>query len=213
LLRRPSRNLPACAGSRRSRSLLNLGIPEGNILAWTATSQGVQQVTATTVDAFRSYMASKAAGVKSSKKFFADLSSVKKEDIAKVLTDISAEVEMLHVGQAHDGSMIREFVEAKTKGKLLKGGAFYQLTKTEPKVQDTKLVAIRHKQTGAVYAGPAARQLLGLPSYGPCRLAPAELGEWEVFIQSTSVNRRLEANTFVMYWPSVGKAFKEGASA
>ena len=96
---------------------------------------------------------------------------------------------------------------------MVKGGAFYQLVKTEPKVQDYKRIAIRSKTDGKVYAGDAARQMLALPTVGTVRLAPDELGDFEVFIQSTSVNRKVAAGTKLMYWKDVGEAFKEGPSA
>ena len=96
---------------------------------------------------------------------------------------------------------------------MLRGAAFYQLCKTEPKVQANKRIAIRDKQSGTVFTGDAARRMLALPTIGTVRLAPDELGEWDVFIQSTSVNRKLDANTQLLYWKGVGKAFQEGPSA
>jgi len=55
--------------------------------------------------------------------------------------------------------------------------------------------------------------MLALPTVGTVRLAPDEMNDWEIFIQSTSVNRKLDANTSLMYWKGVGKAFQEGPSA
>jgi hypothetical protein len=55
--------------------------------------------------------------------------------------------------------------------------------------------------------------MLALPTIGTVRLAPDELGDYDVFIQSTSVNRKLDKGTQLMYWPGVGVAFKEGPSA
>jgi hypothetical protein len=55
--------------------------------------------------------------------------------------------------------------------------------------------------------------MLALPTIGTVRLAPDDTGDWDIFIQSTSVNRKLDPNTQLMYWKGVGKAFKEGPSA
>ncbi len=80
-------------------------------------------------------------------------------------------------------------------------------------MQANKRIAIRDRTTGTVFAGDAARQMLALPTIGTVRLAPDELGDFDVFIQSTSVNRKLDADTQLMYWKEVGTAFKEGPSA
>lgn len=98
---------------------------------------------------------------------------------------------------------------------LLKGAAFYQLTKTEPEVQDHKRIIIRDKTTNAIYEGAAARQMLGLPTYGTIRLAPKDLSSsnFDMYIQSTSVNRKMTVGTNVVYWANVGVKYKEGVSA
>lgn len=195
------------------RGLMAQGIPEGNILGWDQNERGVQAAQAATTSAMTDYMSGRSKGMKSTTKFYANMADVKVSDVKAVCKDIGSEVQLLPVSQAEHDSAIREFVEARTGGKMLKGAAFYQLTKTEPKVQDYKLIAVQNKQTGAVYAGPAARQMAGLPQYGDARVAPDDLGEWNVFIQSTSVNRKVVAGTQLMYWPGVGKAFTEGKSA
>lgn len=190
------------------------GIPEGNILPWDQTSKGVEVAAAATSAAIGDYMTSRSLGVTSTKKFYANLADVTTADVKAVLTDISREVKLIPVAPHEDEVAIRTFVENHLGGdKMLKGGAFYPLTKTEPKVQDYKLIAIRDKTSGAVYAGPAARQMLGLPTYGDVRLAPDNLGQFEVYIQSTSVNRKVAAGTTLLYWAGVGTAFKEGVSA
>lgn len=146
---------------------------------------------------------------------FADLSQVSVQDVRQVLDDVRAEITFLPVSSAEHDKAIREFVEDRTGGKLLKGSAFYQLTKGELKVQDYKLMAVRNKKTGEVFASRDANQIrsaLGLPAFST-KMSPADLGEWDLFIQSTSTNRKVVAGTDIMYWPSVGKRFKEGKSA
>lgn len=195
------------------RALIAQGIPEGNILGWDQTERGVVAAQAATTSAFTDYMVSRSTGVRSTTKFYANMADVKVEDVKAVCKDIGAEVQLLPVTANEHDMAIRDFVETRIGDKMLKGAAFYALTKTEPKVQDYKLIAIQHKQTGAVYAGPAARQMAGLPMHGVARVAPDDLGEWNVFIQSTSVNRKMVAGTALLYWAGVGKAFTEGKSA
>jgi hypothetical protein len=191
-----------------------LGISEGNIQEWDQTEKGVQVAAKRDEEAFTQYFTSRSLGATSTKKFYADLSSVTSKDVAVALTDISAEVSLWPVSATDDGAEIRTFVEKRLNGEpLLKGAAFYQLTKTEPEVQDHKRIIIRDKTTNAVYEGAAARQMLGLPTYGTIRLAPGNFGNFDLFIQSTSVNRKMTKGTNVVYWKNVGKAYKEGPSA
>ena len=48
--------------------------------------------------------------------------------------------------------------------------------------------------TGRVFSGPAARQLLGLPC-AEATVKPGENPAYTVFVQSTSVNRKLVPGT------------------
>lgn len=197
-----------------ARALANMGIPESNILEWEQSQRGVEAATQATTQAFNEFFASRATGVRSTKKFYTNLKDVSTADVKAVLKDISAEVQLWPVAMSEDQQAIRTFVEGRLGGKpMLKGAAFYQLNKTEPTVQDYKLIAIRDKSNGAVYAGDHARDMLGLPKYGNCRLAPGDHGNFEIFIQSTSVNRKVTGGAQILYWANVGQAFKEGISA
>jgi hypothetical protein len=198
---------------RGSQALIRYGIPAGNIFEWDQTTKGVEIAAQANREAFTQYFTGRSTGMKSTTKFYANLSDVSIADVKTALTDISTEVQFLPVTAHDDQALIRPFVETKLGEAMVRGGAFYQLVKTEPKVQANKRIAIRDKKSGAVYAGDAARQMLALPTIGTVRLAPDELGDFEVFIQSTSVNRKLDAGTQLMYWKGVGKAFLEGPSA
>jgi hypothetical protein len=195
-----------------ARHLAGLGIPAGNILEWDTTERGMAASAETHKAAMTAYMTDRAAGKKSTTKFYANLAEVTQADVEAALTDISAEVRLWPVGR-DAGSLIRPFVEARLPSgeKMLKGAAHYQLVKAE-KVQYHKGIVIRDKTSKAIYGGAAARQMLGLPD-ADVRLAPDNLGNFDVFVQSTSVNRKLDANTELLYWEGTGKAFKQGASA
>jgi hypothetical protein len=91
---------------------------------------------------------------------------------------------------------IRTFVENQSGQVYVKGSAYYKLEKPET-VQGYKEIAVRNRKTGKVYSGPNARQVLGLPSHD-IRIAPGDHGDWDIFVQSTSVNRKLLQGTEVM---------------
>jgi hypothetical protein len=92
---------------------------------------------------------------------------------------------------------------ARTTGKpYVKGTVFYQLTKTEKAVQDYKKIMIRDKHSGHIFEGAAARQMLGLPRYGDVRLIPGNTGNFDVFIQSTSSNRKVKSGSTLLLCPT-----------
>lgn len=197
-----------------AKYLTNMGIPAGNILEWDQTDRGVREASNTDREAFTRYFSGRSSGMTSTEKFYTDLSNVTSADVEVSLDDISKEILIWPVTPKDDGVQIRDFVEERlTNGHMLKGAGFYQLTKTETKVQEYKKILIRDKKTQAVYFGPAAKKLLGLPSYGDFKLAPGNHGNFDVFIQSTSVNRKLTKGTSLIYWEKVGEKYKEGPSA
>jgi len=181
-----------------SGNLTNYGIPSGNILEWDQTDRGIQAASVATRSAVKSFYAARASGATSTDKFYADLSNVTLKEIKQELVDISNQVNVYPVKSKHNGMQIRDFVHEQGIT-FSKGCAFYQLSKTE-EVQDYKQIAIRDKKTGAVYSGFAARDMLGLPQNGMCKLAPGQHGNYDIFIQSTSVNRKLVENTNVLVW-------------
>lgn len=102
--------------------------------------------------------------------------------------------QILHVDYPID---IKSFV-LKTGAKFLKGRGFYQFTKPEM-VQEFKEVVLRNKYTGDMFTGAEAREFIGLPFGRRGTLKPHFFDQYEVFIQSTSVNRKLVGGTKFLY--------------
>ena len=184
--------------------LADLGISPDNIQEWSTTKEGMAKSTEQTTKAVDSYFSTRSTGAKSSTVFYADATKVD----TSVLVDISKEVSLYVVTPSYNGREIRDFVLSKRQ-QYLKGAAFYQLTKTEAKISKDKLVLIRDRNTGAVYAGKDARKMIGLPTDSNARLHPGNHGAYDIFIQSESVNRHLVAGTGLIYWEKVGTAFTE----
>lgn len=176
-------------------SLINLGIPADNILEWELSSKGMEKSSQATTQAVGNFYASRAAGMTSSVSFYANLNA-DDSTIKKSLTDITPSVRILPVTQSWE---IRPFVEHHGES-YVKGNAFYQLTKPED-LQDYKEIIVQDKIDGKTYGGNDARSLLGLPDYGTIRLRPGNTGHYDVFVQSTSVNRKLLPNTRLLYRP------------
>jgi hypothetical protein len=96
----------------------------------------------------------------------------------------------------HD-SAIKEFV-LENGLRFKKGRGFYEFTKTET-IQGGKEVVLMDKASGDMYSGRKAREMLGLPEGETARIRPTSLEKFAVFVQSTSVNRRLVGGTRFLY--------------
>jgi len=97
---------------------------------------------------------------------------------------------------------IKDFVLAQGVN-FKKGRGFYELTKSV-EVQQYKEIILMDKTTGDMFSGSEARELLNLApqtSSGGIteRLRPGALNTYKVFIQSTSVNRKLLPGTSLLY--------------
>lgn len=188
-----------------SGQLERFGIPRGNILEWDQTQQGVEAASQLTQEAIDQFYEGRTRGLRSTANFYTtDLTGVTNRTLQSKMTDVSRDVLFWDV---NSDAQIRPFVEGKLGRTMVKGGAFYQLMKKEDEVQDYKMICIRDKKTGAVYTGVEARNVLGLPHHGTVKVAPGVHGNYDIFIQSTSVNRRLVAGTQVMYWERVGQPY------
>lgn len=182
-----------------SRTLISMGIPEGNIQEWDANAAALERSTKVTTQAFKNYFTDRAAGKTATRSFYTtNLSEVTKKEVRESLDDITKKAKFFKVSNNEDGVQIRDFIETHTGKKMVKGSGFYQLTKTET-VQDYKIIAIRDISNKKVYAGDNARQLLGLPYNGDVKVKPGDHGKFEIFIQSTSVNRKLFTGTELMF--------------
>jgi hypothetical protein len=180
------------------RALERLGIPSGNIQEWDNTERGLHESSVHTVAAVSDYFTGVSRGIRSTKTFYANIGQLSANQVVAAMRDISDEVVIYPVTTLSD---IRNFFTIKTKQPYRKSTGFYQLSKPEKAVQDYKVIVARNKNTGAVYGGTIEiRQLLGLPTYGTISLKPGDHGDWDLFVQSTSVNRVLMPGTSALYW-------------
>jgi len=186
----------------------HLNVPHGNVQEWEQTTRGFQDYSANTSKGTMSFYAARSVGATSVDNFYTDLSGVKASAVKKILTDLTNEVKSYTVSAEE---RIREFVEAKTKRPLLRGAAFYQLTKSEKKVQKGKQILVMEKGKSTIYGGPEARDLLGLPD-ADVKVIPGNHANFDIFVQSTSTNRVLVRGTKVLYWAAIGVPYKEGPS-
>ncbi len=187
--------------SGRNR-LLSLGISGDNIKIWDVKNRsslgaGGQSVYANTVG-LTNYMATRGAGGQSVKSFYApvdvDLHAVKPSEIKRQCDDVTANFKAYPVEKEVE---IKPFYEAKTGREYQAGEAFFQLSKVE-KVQSHKNIVVNKKGESVIWGGDNVRGLIGIPDNKDVRLNPKNLMDYNVFIESTSTNRKLVRGTKIL---------------
>ncbi|MER7519119.1 vWA domain-containing protein [Streptomyces sp. NPDC126499] len=175
------------------REAMNCGFPKDNIAIWDATStHGLEEAGQVIQEATEKFMVGRAQGIRGSRAVFSTgADAVNKETIAAAgLTPVERSAYELIAVTREAG--IRDWV-VECGHTYRTGGAFYQLSKPE-KIQAKKRIAVVEKKTDLVYTGPEARALLGLPDV-EARVKPDHNDDFTIFVQSTSVNRKLVPQT------------------
>lgn len=172
-----------------------LGFPSGNIEVWDTTSaRGVEEVGERISRVTDTYMTARTQGVRGSKSLFSmDLGNVTKAAVQSLDKLGPGQFRMFPVAA---DEQIAPFVEKVTNRPYRLGEAYYQLTKPV-EIQPQKQIAIFDKKGFAVYTGRQARTMLGLPDYS-VKVSPSATPQFDIFVQSTSVNRKLLAGTNVL---------------
>lgn len=91
---------------------------------------------------------------------------------------------------------IKHYVESWTGEKYRLGSTYHQPVKAI-KIQDYKNILLQDVRNGKVYEGNNLRQLLGLPAQ-TAEVNPGSHTDWRIFVQSTSANRKLFPETFIL---------------
>jgi hypothetical protein len=164
------------------------GVPKENIAVWdTSSTQGITEAGERIRQTSEQFMQNRKLGIRGTKSLF----TLKTPS----LRTVAQKLDSLHRGQFRllDVSRmgrIDEFVEDSLRRPYRLGEAYYQLMKPEM-IQPQKQIAIWSGDT--LYVGDNARKLLGLPDYH-VKVIPNDY-PYEIFVQSTSVNRKLIAGT------------------
>jgi hypothetical protein len=168
------------------------GFTADNIAVWDTSTQGLTEVGETIRRTTDTYMQSRSTGLRGSRSLFSmDMSSLNAQTVrdAKLSQLAPGTFRLLPV---HTDGYIREWLHAQGH-RYEVGTAFYELTKPET-IQAGKAIAVLEKATGHVFTGQGARNLLGLPAM-EVRVQPGYNPLYDVFVQSTSVNRKLIRGT------------------
>lgn len=173
-------------------------IPAGNVMEWEQTDQGFREAEEVTAAALSNYYSARSMGQTATQKFYTNVDTAKMNRDVTKLDNISKSVKTHVVARQ---AKIKDFVENELRATYIPGTLFYELRKTE-KVQPQKGLLIVDRKSNAVYAGYQARELLGLPRNQHIKVSPGYHGSYDIYIQSTSVNRILYPGQKVVHWPN-----------
>lgn len=180
------------------RLIQSYGIPDGNVREWDQTDRGMAEASLSVTAGVGAYYDTRSAGGRSIKGFFqTNMNAVSDRAVRAKLTNIINKVKIVDINTSIE---IREFVEKVLKLPYSLGHAYYQLMKPED-VQHHKQVMLRSRKDGNIYGGQEARDVLGLPPNLDVKVRPGDHGDWDIFVQSTSVNRKLVPGTRLIYVP------------
>ncbi|MFF6879854.1 vWA domain-containing protein [Streptomyces sp. NPDC012474] len=175
------------------REAMQCGFPRDNIAIWDATStQGLEEAGQVIRQATENFMMGRTQGIRGSRAVFSTGAEAVNQDTIKAagLTPVDpSKYQLIPVAR---NAAIKEWV-VECGHTYRTGAAFYQLSKSE-KIQAQKQIAVLEKKTDRVFTGPEARTLLGLPD-AEARVKPDHNDHFTIFVQSTSVNRKLVPNT------------------
>ncbi|MFI9755323.1 vWA domain-containing protein [Streptomyces collinus] len=175
------------------REAMQCGFPKDNIAIWDATStQGLEEAGQVIRQATENFMMGRTQGIRGSRAVFSTGAEAVNQDTIKAAGLTPVDPSMYQLIPVARNAAIREWV-TECGHTYRTGAAFYQLSKSE-KIQAQKQIAVLEKKTDRVYTGPEARSLLGLPD-AEARVKPDHNDDFTIFVQSTSVNRKLVANT------------------
>ena len=174
------------------------GFPAGNIETWDASSaQGVTEVVERIRQTTDAYMTSRASGVRSTTNLFStDASAVNAATIQQAgLKPLAKNTYMLVV--VPKDTDIKSFTEACGQQYKL-GRGYYELGKRETIQPQKEIAIVERRGAQRVFTGRDARQMIGLPDM-EVRVSPDYNPDYAVFVQSTSINRKLIAGSRYLY--------------
>ena len=175
--------------------LKTLGFPNDNVTVWNASEDnGFLEVGEVITRANTSYMAGRSVGVRGTSSLF-NLKTTNTQKVKQALVPVTKGSYTINL--VDKDSRIDEFA-AKVAGSYTPGRGYYEMTKRET-IQGYKTVAILVTKDDELFMGDAARDLVGLPRDGrSVRVSPGTHPGYRIFIQSTSMNRKLIAGSSLL---------------
>jgi len=181
-----------------------LGFSPGNLNIWRTDEEGLKELGTERLASVTNFYTQRSAGVRGTKTFYQpDVGTLNVASLTnvKLLEEIPFLSYLLNV--VPDTTNIRDFVEESIQRDRSvtspfgltpvvqyhqQYDQFYRLSKTET-VQASKRILVYNNAIGKLYDD--ARRVLGLPGGDSIKVSPGNHGDWDIYVQSTSVNRKL----------------------
>jgi hypothetical protein len=178
------------------------GFPAGNVERWdTRSADGATEAGTRIREVTDAYMRGRATGVRSTRTLFSTGADAVNSQTVRQAGLVALRPDTYRLVPVHQDSSIRDFTEREVGRPYVIGRGYYQLSKAEM-IQPQKELAVVDRPgvggTRSVYVGREARQLVGLPDMHT-RVTPTWNPDYDIFVQSTSTNRRLKAGTDYLY--------------
>jgi uncharacterized protein YegL len=175
------------------REALALGFLKDNVAVWDADDSmlGMEEVGNTVRATTEAFMVGRAAGVRGTRTLFSTgAEAVNPQTVAAAgLVPLDQKrYELLPIAET---MQTRPFV--RSMGFEYRSGTVYYLLRQTENIQKHKKLAVVDKDTNEVYwaDGDQIRQLVGLPLGVDSRVKPDANPKYEIYVQSTAVNRNL----------------------
>lgn len=174
-----------------------LNVHRSNVTGWDQTQKGFENVQAANMLGTSNYMMERSAGTKAVSTYFrTDLTGF--DPVKDKLLDVTSNFKKHAVEKETD---ITSFYQYKMglPYNPAEGKCFYQLTKKEL-VQPHKQILVRHKINKNIYGGDVRKALKMAPATNGVnvKVEPGNHMEYDIFVQSTSPNRKLVRGSDVL---------------
>lgn len=215
----------ACVGPAAASAFFkSCGIPETCIRQWDGKdTTDLAAVTSQVTRGVSAYATAVKSGKAAVDTFFVDV-------VKQGITVAAAKSQLRDITSSLRRRKISKFVEMadyvknELKREYVPGAGYYQVYKAET-LKVGRAIVLQPRGEDVFLAGPAARKLLGLPEDRDVRIEPKNLGDFIIYFQSASPNRKLPPDTTLLYdeshvvgatvptWSAVGGATSVAAAA
>ena len=204
----------ACVGPKTAANFFrDCGIPHACVRDWDGNDAAdLEVVTKQAAAGVQQYSVTRSAGKSTMDSFFVDVvkAGFTAAECRKQLADVTS---TLRVRKVNKFDEVETFVRDVLGETYSPGCGYYQIYKAETLKVGRKIILRPRNADGSggdkFYTGPKVRELLGLPSDRDVKVEPKNLGEFIVYFQSASPNRKLTPDSDFLF----DKSHVAGATA
>lgn len=190
----------ACVGPASATNFFkSCGIPDACIRNWDGNdATDLNIVTQQATSGIDQFVNARKQGKTKVDSFFVDVVATGL-DVAKAkkeLRDITSSLRRRKIGKFEE---VKPYVETELKKTYVPGAGYYQFGTKKETLKQGRRIILQPRGEDIFLAGPNARKLLGLPEDRDCVVEAKNLGDFVIYVQSASENRKLLPGTTFLY--------------